>query len=273
MALKINVTWPVPLPQLSVEFAGDGTTIIDRGRATPEGHEGRDIVIDDAFGPGNRVFDEDRYRIDHNSQSPLQHCDPCAPFERTLVIVLESPHESEYRNNRIDQPLGPAKGRTGDNIRDYLMCVIRSCDHLRLRIRHITRVIVVNPIQFQCSLASIMKQERKSWRKTRDLVWRALWSQQSIRDDFRNRLESYNADFIINACTHDVGCNPRCPGGDPECRKQKVHDFLAERFSAHIYDVAHPSAWTIRKKRRLHPIRWRPQVQIVNAGPAHSSAC
>lgn len=249
MALKIDVTWPAPLPRIYIPIDCRDMTIVDCERATREGF---DIAVSGVFGQDNRVHDDDRYRIDHNSQSPLQYCEPCASFERTLAIILESPHRLEYRNNRINQPRAPAQGQTGYNIRDYLMCVIRNCDHLRLSIPRRTRVVLVNPIQFQCSLVSVVgpsrrremtgKEKERFWKGTRDVVWKALWDQPLIRGEFRSRLARYRPDFIINACTHDLSCRC-CPNVGEECRKQKVHDFLLEKFSAHLYSTNHPAAW------------------------------
>lgn len=249
MVLKIDVTWPAPLPRIYIPIDCREMGIIDCERATREGF---DIAISDAFGQDNRVHDDDRYRIDHNSQSPLQYCEPCAPFERALAIILESPHRLEYRNNRINQPRAPAQGPSGYNIRDCLMCVIRNCDHLRLSIRRRTRVILVNPIQFQCSLVSVIGPS--SWKGTRDAVWKALWDQPLIRGEFKSRLERYRPDFIINACTHDLSCRC-CPNVGEKCRKQKVHDFLLEEFSAHLYSTSHPTAWRRRENRRVRFIR------------------
>ena len=248
MALKINVTWPENLGQICIQMDCGNMEPISSKATTDGAH----ITVDGAFGPGNRVCDEDRYRIGRESEDPLECCESDAHFDQTLVLLLESPHEKEYANGCIDRPLVPALGKTGRNIRDHLMHVIRECNHLYSCFEQDVnvRVMIANPIQFQCSLVSVIKHERGRWGKTRDLVWKTLWSQQSIRDDFRNRLERYHPDFIINACTHDAGCKPRCPGGDPECRKQKIHDFLAERF-AHIYESPHPSGWWSRGNRRL----------------------
>lgn len=244
MALNINVTWPEPLPQISIPIDCRHMTIKNFQRATREGHDGCDITVGNAFGADNRVCDDDRYRIDHNSQSPLQRCESNAPFERTLAIVLESPHESEYENNMIDHPLRPAMGKTGENIDEYLMHVVRSCALLHLGICRRTRVVLVNPIQFQCSLVSVIKKNKR-WTKIRDRVWNALWSQQSIRDEFRSRLGVYRPDFIINACTHDIDCRRRRCTKNLECKKHKIRNFIAAHFESPTskYEIAHPCSW------------------------------
>ena len=256
MALKINVTWPRHLPQVCIPI--DCRNMRPIFKATKSGDH---IVIDGAFGCGNRVCDDDRYRISGESQGPLKCCQPYAPFDRTLVILLESPHKDEYGNDCIDCPKKPAQGTTGNNVRDHLMNVIRSCRHIHSCLGQETRVILANPIQFQCSLVSVINSgaESDAWKKTRDAVWKALWDIQAIQDEFRVRLDGYDPDFIINACTHDLECNPDCLDIYPECRKRKVHDFLVGNFpDAHIYAAAvHPVTWHIEDRRGLRLVQER----------------
>ena len=253
MALKINVTWPERLPQVCIPIDCDDMEPTSE-KATKEGAH---ITIDGAFGQGNRVCDHDRYRISRESQSPLECCRPCATYDYTLVILLESPHRDEYLNNCIDQPQAPALGSTGRNVRKHLMDVVNSCCHIRNRLDKVTRVILANPIQFQCSLVWVIESNRSNrWKEVRDAVWKALWNQQAIRNECRERLKRHNPNFIINACTHDLECKPRCLNGDQECRKRKVHDFLVENFPcAHIYAASHPSTWNIPTLRILQFIQ------------------
>ena len=154
-------------------------------------------MIDGAFGQVNRVCDDDRYRINCQSNSPLEYCERGTAYGQTLVILLESPHKDEYLGNRIDRPIAPALGTTGRNIRDHLMSIIRKCHHIHSRLCPNTRVILVNPIQFQCSLISVITSDAEtySWKKTRDAVWKALWDYKDIRNEFKGRLERYHPDF------------------------------------------------------------------------------
>lgn len=239
--------------------------IKDHDRAHADGDV---ITINDAFGPANVVPDVDRYRLHlDNRQIALQCHSNCQVARhlnhyndltavstedrnKTIVIVLESPHEDEYECN-VGQPIAPAQGSTGCNIQRWLDEVLRSCSALHHELREGTRVLLSNPVQFQASLASIIDCSRKDkdgdmvWKKVRDAVWKALWCVQPIRDEFRNRLEIYRPDFVINACTHDLGCNFKCLDATSSgCRKRKVHDFLLGEFcSAHIYYTNHPSSW------------------------------
>ncbi len=238
MALKINVTWPVDLGQVCIPIDSSEMAIIATNKAIQLGGH---ITINNAFGADNRVCDEDRYRIGDQRIGPLERCQPNAIYGKTLIILLESPHKYEYHNKCIDRPKGPAQKTTGNNIRDHLVNITSSCYHIHSRLGQDVRVILANPIQFQCSLVSVVRSPK--WQKTRDAVWRALWDIQEIREEFRMRLRGYFPDFIINACTHDGGCKPKCIGGDPQCRKRKLHDFLNCNFPfAHIYTAAHPAS-------------------------------
>ena len=255
--LKINVTWPVRLSlciqvNCHMEIEAEAKAIEENNR----------IKIDDCFGEGNRVCDEDKYRIRGRTNGidfwqphlprllsenicSLGCCGSYASFEQTLIVLLESPHTKEYLNNCIDQPIAPARGTTGCRIRCYLPDIIQSCQDIQGRIGdRSTRVILANPIQFQCSLVSIMKfTPHKEWKIARNAVWKALWDCQDIRYEFKRRLEGYRPDFIINACTHEkarsCGCMSRNRSlGDDECRKRKVSDFLGANFPcANIYQA------------------------------------
>ena len=233
MTLKIDLNWPANSPQASIPIDCRNMKVVDDGRATKDCS---DIEVCCAFGSANRVNDDDVYRITSTSESPLSRCAEGAPYSQTLVIVLESPHKYEYRNYSIDQPIAPAQGSTGRCIRDYLMSVIRGCNHLFDRIDQQTRVLLSNPIQFQCSLISVIETpgKAKGWQMIRDEVWMALWNRQEIRREFGERLASYGPDFIINACTESGA-------GD---RKDKITDFLAIKCpDAELYRTSHPSNW------------------------------
>ena len=137
MELRIDVTWPTSMGHLYIaipEINAGNVKIISPNKASRAGNR---LTIDRAFGRPNRVCDDDRYRITRQNGAYLecrQTCGPGAPFVRTLVIIMESPHRSEYRSDCIDAPIGPAQGRTGHNILDYLTCVLGSCRHILHRL-------------------------------------------------------------------------------------------------------------------------------------------
>ena len=114
----------------------------------------------------------------------------------TIVIVLESPHKSEFnlKNDDLNMDVNPALGKTGSNLQKYFTDA-----YLRLIIADLPskyRVILMNSIQYQCSLGT-------SPPKYRDHIWLNLWfgSRGVFQDSFVTRLHSYHPDYIFNLCT------------------------------------------------------------------------
>lgn len=239
MQLEIRMTWPAcrPIPISFGHIDCSQVKVISHSKATKTGDR---ITIDHAFGISNRVSDDDRYRITWDSPSPLDCCPPCGPrerFERTLVIVMESPHRDEYRNDCIDLPIGPAQGKTGHNIRDHLMSVLHSCQGVHNYLDQQTRVILANPIQFQTSLAAMIQPPGGSMR-FRNATWGKIWKLTEIQDEFKFRLRSYRPDVVVNACTDKL--------------KERIGIFLDQNFPCvQVYEAKHPAAWNKQGNRSL----------------------
>ena len=275
MKLMLNLAYPQQ-QTLEVEPKVDRSCVevIDRHRATCT--DECIITIDNTFGEGNIVPDVDRYRIRRDGegvvlrphqQCTVAHCsnrynDVAAVgsqgnCDKTIVIVLESPHEDEYLRN-AGQPIAPAQGVTGRNLRRHLYKVLRSCCSLHCSLRAGTsRLILSNPVQFQASLVSVI-DSGKQWHKIRNAVWRKLWNYRydttpqdcggqtasgsfPIRDCFKNRLARYSPNYIINACTSSFSTN--------------VSDFLKSLHFPDmegLYQVCHPSSWNSERNRQLH---------------------
>lgn len=293
MRLKLNVTYPaeqelaatVPtvaiVDDARVSWSAGTVDQAQPVRAAPVAGGVERCVIDDTFGEQNVVPDVDRYRLrrqqgqitlhphtvrgvcpDSNNFCDILTTERNVDYDKTIVIVLESPHKDEYENSAtpsgdVGRPIAPAQGKTGTRIRNFFHHVLCSCPTLCGQLEeHTTRVVISNPVPFQASLASIVsipasendsksapKRKRK---KLRDAVWSALWEYGAIQDDFQTRLESYCPDFIINACTHDVGCYlQRCCVANNRCKKHKMRTFLNEHFNvSSCYEVNHhPSVW------------------------------
>ena len=292
MRLRIKLTYP-KRQRLEVEasVSGDDIEFIDKKRATCSGGE---IIINRSFGKGNVVPDVDRYRFHFDEEQfvlcPHTKCtvSRCSnqyydiaiaraqrDHDKTLVILLESPHRDEYLRN-VGRPIAPAQGTTGRRLHRYLGEVLRSCPSLHCSLRTgTTRVILSNPIQFQASLVAILgskerpeenkkirkKRVKKNREAVRDAVWKALWNythdntseecrEQSanvsfpIRDCFRNRLEKYDPNYIINACTSSTK--------DMKEMKKCLNNFLKCHFgTCKRYEVNHPSFWQIESNRKL----------------------
>ena len=282
LRLRLRLTYPCE-QTLCVCIRGvkkDEIKIADRHRASGPDGDGV-ITINDAFGRSNVVPDVDRYRLHMeggrialhpHSQCRAAPCsnryydhDPIAAGaeEKTIVIVLESPHKDEYLRN-IGQPIAPAQGTTGSNIQGWLDDVLRSCPLLHYEVREGARVLLSNPVQFQASLVSIVdcsKQDKKNnpaWKKVRDAVWQALWFAETgeqetnnvrfpIKDCFRSRLSAYGPDYIINACTSKGGMKKM---------KKSVNELLKHHFcECKRYEVSHPAVWHLKaSNRKLHHI-------------------
>lgn len=222
------------------------------------------VVVKDFFGENNKVLDVSRYRIGEegccvhydgryricDNRYIIRHCDVSGqalaeqlqqrPNICNIVLLLESPHKSEYEY--IDGGIGPARapasGPTGRSIDRCLGTILSrinciNAEHIVLN----CEIIISNPIQFQASLHAIHGQSLRKgngkWGKLRNNVWRALWSEQ--RDQFLTRLRGYNPKVVINACT-----------GDMRCRKNQPKKFVEELIREHcpavpLYNVYHPA--------------------------------
>ena len=201
---------------------------------------GRNVIIDRMFDACMKVPDVYRYKIENDGNLSVQRlCQDKDVREEcdlpTIVLLLESPHRDEYRNNR---PCAPAMGATGRNLDSHL-CSVLSC--IRHSIRNgSSRIILSNPVQFQTSLHMILHEMN---REVRDAVWNALWCHPYIRSRFESRMRAYNPYIIINACTG---------GRKPEGLRRKVSDFLQQaQICGRIYKGSHPSGWWSRQNRRL----------------------
>lgn len=266
MRLALKLTYPHQRI-LPAEPDVDGIRVVDVCRAI---RFCGFIIIKGAFGEDNIVPDVDRYRIhrdgDRITLKPHPQCQvkshsnryndikaakPQKKCDKTIVIILESPHKDEYLCN-VGHPIAPAQGSTGSNIQGWLDRVLLSCPALRGELMGLSagtgiRVLLSNPVQFQASLASIIKsgslckKTRDDVReKVRDAVWNALWDEERIKTCFKNRLRTYSPDYIINTCTKSGS------------KKQNVSSFLKCKFpNCEIYEVNHPSFWHIKTNREL----------------------
>lgn len=149
-----------------------------------------------------------------------------AAQERTgqpcLIMVLESPHVDEFIGD-----IGPAKGFTGDMIRDFLHEVINLQDVDGFGL------VLINAIQHQCSLGTSTSVHR-------DKVFRAVWAQGG-QENFVSRLRALLRpnDVVMNCCTK---------GNDFELNTP-LRSLVEATIRAHF-----PNVQTIR---RMHPASWR----------------
>jgi hypothetical protein len=171
-----------------------------------------------------------------------KHCrlEPARDASPAVVLILESPHVAEFEDGRA---VGPANGRTGENIKKHLLDV---CPALAaLRGEH--ALILVNAVQYQCSLGATPAEYR-------DLVFREAWASGG-KEDFESRLRRIvrPGDVLINACTTGKG-RPALR----ELVEQSVETALNRKSDHRMF---HPATWgrlfnTARKYRTEISARW-----------------
>ena len=150
---------------------------------------------------------------------------------QTIVIVLESPHIKEYSEQNRFCPT-PAVGRTGTNLQRHFNQDIIFKKSKTLNKDENYRVILMNTIQYQCSLGVTTKIYR-------DDIWDRLWKEDDIKKDFVNRLKSYNPKVIFNGCTE----------GSNKSRRISVSQTIHNNFdNIELFEMNHPCYWERRKK-------------------------
>lgn len=124
------------------------------------------------------------------------------PSPGCIVVVLESPHFHEYgfASNGEWKPLAPLN-KPGSRTR-FDEHIGRLVSKIRPNTRPRADIVLCNPVPLQASLAHLMKAEVQESVQglVRNCVWVALY-QGEYELDFLNRLECYEPQAVINACT------------------------------------------------------------------------
>lgn len=161
-----------------------------------------------------KVCDQTRgyYKIAPNSSCIIPRASSC----KRMAIIVESPHKDEFDSNF--NPLVPLNGVSGIRFASKILPKLNfwfssncnyqwsSCSPFDLEIK------IFNPIQYQASLYHFLNGKisynnfgsfayNSIDSDLRDKVWRCLFHDCQLKDDFISRLSSYNPDFIINCCT------------------------------------------------------------------------
>lgn len=143
------------------------------------------------------------------------------PSHACIVMVLESPHVEEYVGE-----LGPAKGATGEMIRQHLIA------SLGLPRLENLGLILVNAVQHQCSLGTNTSVYR-------DRIFRAVWEQGGEKD-FSNRIAGLYlpGDVLVNCCTkgNDFEINVPLRNLVEEALRKSIPNVVSLRRT-------HPSSW------------------------------
>ena len=190
--------------------------------------ENDDVIITGMFGSRNIVPDVYRYDIQRcQNRFTLSTHDVCEVNLRrhnnykdqpatndgtdTLVVVVESPHRSEYYNDDLSSPIaaaqGDTSGDTGYGIHHHLVDIVNLIANDVTDMSDVYRVIIANPIRWQTSLSSLHKNSpwNSPWTELRDAVCSTLWNLAAVRCNFLTRLCKYNPSIVVNACTGGSG--------------------------------------------------------------------
>jgi len=184
--------------------------------------------------------------------------------ENLILFILESPHKNEYKliRNQINKqktiteilPIAPASRTTGNNLNLYLQRLLRNIFSIKNNLlnKNEYKIIIANPVPYQCSLSSLYKKPKKLNQSLRDAVWIKFWNNKIIKKDFDeilNKLcKSNSVDLIINACTGGLSNIVSNDNGIiPNKRLNNIFiRYLTKKFKEILPIIAntnHPSSW------------------------------
>ena len=169
-----------------------------------------------------------------------------------FAIVLESPHTDEYKTTVHNIPIPmPAIGDTGENIQDFLPKYINrmnaTCetDKISKGVGYIDipsgiyRVLLVNAIQFQCSLGEKTELYRTN-------VFKNMWKEEAVKKDFFSRIDIPDVKIILNSCTN----------GNKNSTIRKIVQNEIDKIKSNCIKLhsLHPSSW--QKCLGIEPEGW-----------------
>ncbi|MDD5460487.1 MAG: hypothetical protein PHG00_02460 [Methylococcales bacterium] len=162
-----------------------------------------------------------------------------------ILLILESPHKSEYKHDKKNftlKPKAPAQGYTGRNIESFISDILKKISDLS---NGSYNLIISNPVPYLCSLGIFTDKLNT---KVRDNVWNAVWNitnekgEYVIREEFIARCKHYRPEYIINCCTANL--------------KMNITDcLLTHGFSNNLYTAYHPSAWKYQSREQLNILK------------------
>jgi hypothetical protein len=213
----------------------------------------------DIFQNKHRVHDVWRYTVEAGNEDiefmSVDKTIPLSDFKdrpaadavdaKIILLILESPHKSEYKHDKQSftlKPKAPAQGYTGRNIHDYLSDILKKIPDLT---EGSYNLVISNPIPYMCSLGIFTDKLNT---RIRDDVWNAIWDisnkkdEYVIRDDFIARCKLYDPEYVINCCTAKL-------------KKNVTDSLLANGFIKNLYTAHHPSAWKYQTKEKLNILK------------------
>ncbi len=234
-----------------LKIARERLPLFSEGRLCPDQFVG-EILINNGL-TANPESNE--LKTDFLVRQPIpEYLRPSTP---SILLVLESPHTTEYAGCHPRPAAGNGYSETGRAIREIF------CEAIHLHKSQPNGrypLFIINAIQFQCSLGNIKKH--------RDAIFRKCWT-EFAQENFRSRFLSIykHGDITINACT---------AGKKPKVDEVKIRELIKieiEKITSTSFEVQHPASWRrIRNtaiKRCLPPsfrwqkkAFWRPQTRI-----------
>lgn len=152
---------------------------------------------------------------------------------RRLVLVLESPHIEEFGvdANGLLRAKGPAKGNTGVAIRSYLTRIMDDVGDCEL--------ILLNAIQFRCSLGRDLNRKTSAGRKNRRLK-NLIFNELIRKDEFANNLED-RIRLVYRQDSDDIVMNAVSMNTSASCCVSRI---IAKVSGCCACGVGHPTGWS-----------------------------
>ena len=181
--------------------------------------------------------------------------------ENILILILESPHQKEFYTEDVKDengtvihhkgdPIGPANGPTGCNIRKHIAKIFPNFSNYHL--------ILMNAIPFQCSLGFPLSKKEKENLKRRDEVFGAVWGNfgkiffkarlKKLLDELQNKGKNV---VVVNACT--IATDKKGNREDLHCMVCRGIQYVMVKNKFSFYHTVHPSSghWC-RKNYKLN---------------------
>ena len=115
-----------------------------------------------------------------------------------IVVVLESPHISEFCITGQNFTTAPAWGATGDKFNTQFIKLLNN--YLSSKINKTSYdVYLVNAIRYQTSLGM-----SPICSLLRDYVFKDMWNNLGFADDFKERINILKPDVVINAVKYSL---------------------------------------------------------------------
>lgn len=165
----------------------------------PDNYVGSATIVNNSVKSSNLWFCHNLRINNHHIVSERIGLEGSKKSYKIIVIILESPHIDEYDKAKCKIAPAPALGTTGCNLDDGFVDTLNDfmTTNEGMIEDSIYKVILMNAVQFQCSLGL-----EPIVGKIRDENFLSLWASDAIVQNFKERLEKYQPDIVINCCTN-----------------------------------------------------------------------